>query len=82
MLTIQSAIFTQTAKNGNFNPNFSNIQIHDFVWIMGCAFQKQEMPNVILMMGIIEKNMLTKAILRPKKAISNTNGQYMKSALM
>ena len=28
------------------------MQFHNFVWIMGCSFQQQEMSNAIWMIGI------------------------------
>ena len=46
-------------------------KLHDFLWFMGCAFQQQEMQIIILMIDIIVTNMLIKANLYPKSAISD-----------
>ena len=47
------------------------MQLHDFSWMMGWAFQQKEMPIVIMMIDIIMTNMLIKTIVGPKSAISD-----------
>ena len=54
------------------------MQLHDLVWIVGCAFQQQETTNVILMINIIVTNMLTRA---PKSHFCQQMGQNRKNAL-